>query len=130
MVAFDHKNRTVHRLVAQAFIPNPNGLAEVNHKDGNKSNNSVENLEWVTSSENKKHAYNIGLNAPPKPKKGSSNFWAKLTEQDVAYIRSHYKLRDKNFGLSALARKFGVSEPAIHAIVNNKKWRNTNVSIL
>lgn len=64
-VALSKKGRTyyfrIHRLVANVFIPNPNNLPQVNHKDGDKFNNCVDNLEWCTCSDNIKHAYSIGL---------------------------------------------------------------------
>lgn len=56
----------VHRLVAKAFIGNPDGLPQVNHKDGNKLNNSASNLEWVTASENLKHSYRSGIHKPSR----------------------------------------------------------------
>lgn len=63
--------RKIHRLVAEAFIPNesPSYRREINHIDGNKQNNSVENLEWCTGSENMRHAIRIGLYTP-KPSRG------------------------------------------------------------
>lgn len=55
----------LHRLLALTFIPNPNNCPEVNHKDGNKLNNDIDNLEWCTSSQNKYHAYKYGLKTAP-----------------------------------------------------------------
>lgn len=55
------KNIFIHRILAIYFIPNPENKLEVNHKDGNKQNNDINNLEWVTKSENQKHAFKIGL---------------------------------------------------------------------
>ena len=57
----NRKNRNVHRLIAETFIPNPDNLPCVNHKDGNKLNNAVDNLEWCTHSENTLHAFRTGL---------------------------------------------------------------------
>ena len=68
------KYYTIHRLVAKAFIPNPNNYKEINHIDGNKRNNYVDNLEWCTRSQNMLHAYNKGL------KKGISKYNKKVLQ--------------------------------------------------
>ena len=61
VVKIERKTYKIHRLVALAFIENPNNLPQVNHIDGNKTNNNIQNLEWVTNSENQLHAYKNGL---------------------------------------------------------------------
>lgn len=76
--------KRIHRLVAMAFIPNSDCKPDVNHIDGNKWNNSVSNLEWVTSSENNLHAYQLGLNIK---RAGIKNPAAKLTLDDIRFIR-------------------------------------------
>lgn len=72
------KIKSVHRLVALHFIPNPQGKPQTNHKDGNKQNNHIDNLEWVTPSENQLHAFVSGLN---KQKKGLNHILSKQIYQ-------------------------------------------------
>lgn len=66
-------NITLHRLLALTFIPNPNNYPQVNHKDGNPLNNSLDNLEWCTQSQNIKHAYDNGLMKPQRGKRKNTN---------------------------------------------------------
>ena len=63
----EETNALAHRLVAQAFIPNPDNLPEINHKDGNRANNQVSNLEWCTAQENTIHSWRMGLAKPHAP---------------------------------------------------------------
>jgi hypothetical protein len=69
MFSRNNKNycRKVHRLVAEAFIPNPDNLPQINHKDGNRANNQVSNLEWCTAKENAIHSWRTGLAKPHAP---------------------------------------------------------------
>lgn len=109
----------VHCAVAKLFLDNPNCLPQVNHKDGNKDNNAVDNLEWCTCSENIRHAFDLGLNKPRRCEKAPS---AKLKLSDVQYIRAHYTPRDKEFGARALAKRFGVSHRSINRIIHGVTW--------
>ena len=73
-----HKNSSVHILVALAFVPNPLGKHQVNHKDGDRGNNCFDNLEWVTASENIRHSFNVlGKISPAKGRMGKSHYAAK-----------------------------------------------------
>lgn len=110
--------KEVHRLVAQAFLPNTDNLPEVNHIDCDKTNNSVDNLEWVTREENTAHALFHGL----KPK-GDNHKSSKLTRKQVDWIRSHYIPNDINLGAKALAEKFSVSISTIYRIMSNNAWK-------
>ena len=112
------KIRMIHKLVAEAFIPNPLNKLEVNHLDGNKLNCHFSNLVWATSSENKRHAISIGLQ-----KSGAEHHNAKLTNTQIDFIRKVYIRGDKTFGARALAKTFGVSKTAIKFIVEGKTYR-------
>ena len=113
------KTRTVHRLVACAFVPATPGKDFVNHIDGNKQNNAANNLEWVTRSENMKHAYCNNL----KTSNGSKNGRHKLDESDVAFIRKRYVKGSKEYGCLALAKKYGVAHQTISAVTTNQNWK-------
>ncbi len=107
----------LHRLVAQAFIPNPENKPEVNHIDGNKSNNHISNLEWCTHSENMQHAVKSGL--------VTQKHIRKLTEQDVQTIRKEYIKGSKGSnGVLAMARKYNVCEMTIYKILQGKSYKN------
>lgn len=99
----------VHRLVAIAFIPNPNNLPEVNHKDGKRDNPSVENLEWVTQSENRLHAARVlGTVRPPRNNKMSFE----IAEE----IRSRYV--PKIFGCRRIAALYKINKKTVMGIVH------------
>lgn len=119
-VNYKAKDYRVHRLVAENFIPNTNNKETVNHIDGNKDNNHVNNLEWSNRHEQLAHAYNLGLK---KSLKGCSNVNAKLTTEQVRYIRENYKPYSKEFGTVALGIKFGVNNSTIGDIVRGVTYK-------
>jgi hypothetical protein len=118
----EHKGKSyfVHRLVAFNFLDKPNYKCEVNHIDGNKFNNFISNLEWVTHSENLQHAFDNGL---AKKMMGSKNHKAKLNEDDVREIRK-IASQKRNYGRKDIAKKYGVTEKHIQDIVNSKTLWN------
>ena len=108
------KQCKVHRLVLQAFSPNPENKPQANHKDGVKTNNYLDNLEWSTNSENIQHAYDTGLNS----NKGERNPRSKLNADIVKNIRDNkYNLNRFEF-----AACYGVCVSTIEKIINNKLW--------
>lgn len=113
--------RFIHRLVADAFIEKQDGKTQINHIDGDKTNNSSDNLEWVTCEENIRHAWNHGL---ARTNCGEEHGNSKLTIEAVKYIREHYKPRDREFGQRALARKFGVTQHPIMMVIKERTWKN------
>lgn len=117
------KTFCVHRLVALAYIPNPDNKRAVNHKDGNKHNNNVSNLEWVTWSENQKHAVLNGLAIVPNLGYGENHPASKLNNVDVAMIKV---LLDNGFNTEQIAKRFNVHQTHISAIKLNKTWKQVN----
>lgn len=105
---------SVHRLVADAFLDNHDNKKVVNHIDGNKLNNCVTNLEYVTYSENNQHAYDTGLKS-----KGEDFYNAKLSYSDVIEIRKEYP----SLNLNQLSKKYNVSRGTIRDVVNNITWK-------
>lgn len=104
----EYKSFLVHRLVAEEYLPNPDDLPCVNHKDGDKKNNHVSNLEWCTNQANTDHAMQAG------------NFKAKLTADDVKAIR----LVGKTKPYSELAKQYGITRMMVYRIVNRKSWKH------
>jgi hypothetical protein len=98
------KEKSVHRLVAQEYLPNPENKPQVNHKNGIKCDNRVCNLEWVTASENKIHSLKLGLS-----KSGENHHKSKLTKEQALLIREDKRpnkeiVREYNMSLSNICR--------------------------
>lgn len=105
------KHYLVHRIVAEVFLPKIYGKDIVNHKDGNKQNNSIENLEWCTSSENLLHSYKKNLRDLPN---------RKLTAEQVKDCRY---MKSIGFPLTKMMKKYNISNSTASEIVNYKRYK-------
>lgn len=112
----------IHRLVAIAYLPNPDNKAEVNHKDGNKKNNKLNNLEWTTRAENRAHAYATGLMDGIMGENCTSS---KLTKKEVKEIFKKYY--SGKYTLSQLGAEYGVHKQTIYGILKGLSWKGTGL---
>lgn len=106
----------IHKWVALTYIPNPNNYEDINHKDGNKLNNCLDNLEWCDKAYNTSYNKTIGINL-----KGSQIGTSKLTEEDVLIIKECLSCGIEQ---RVLANKFNVNRATINGIANNKQWNH------
>lgn len=112
------KTYRAHRLVLMAFKPvDDMDKLEVNHINGDKKDNRLENLEWVTSSENQKHAFKTGLQ---EARKGEKSNFSKLSDDDIKLI---FELRKQGLLQREIAERVGCTRSNISYILNNKTWQ-------
>lgn len=114
---------SIHRLMAQAFIPNPDNKSQINHLNGIKDDNRLENIEWATQEENMRHAYDTGLKTFPV---GELNSNTTLSEEDVANIIDEY---NKGKTLPQMSEEKQISLSILRGIIYGKSWTHHSDSI-
>jgi len=114
-----HKTKTIHKLVATAFIPNPENKPWINHKNSIRKDNEETNIEWCTPTENNKHCYDKGRQ---KIHYGEQHPGSKLTEDQVKEIRNKYSYY--KYTMPMLSKEYSISIGSIQAILNNQTWKN------
>jgi len=116
-------HKSTHIYLAESFIENPENKSQVNHKDGDKENNHISNLEWNTPSENAIHAYENGLSFS---KKGEDCYISKFTNKEVEYIYTN----PENLTMIQLAEKFNRDKRIIHSIWERKCWKSITENLI
>jgi hypothetical protein len=117
------KQPLIHRLVAEAFIPNPENKPQVNHIDGNKLNNNVDNLEWCTCAENMIHCVNLlGKKGNPPHYSGEKNPAAKLSNEDVIDIRNKLSSRITN---KQISNEYNISNTTVWKIKTYQTYKSS-----
>lgn len=111
----------IHRLVAQAFIPNPDSLPDVNHKDGNKHNNELSNLEWCTKTENMLHAVRTGIMDNQRKIVGQNNI--KIKSKPVLQFSLDGKFIQEFSSVNEVCRLFGYKQGAISNVCRGERNR-------
>lgn len=116
VVSISHKQTLLHRIIATAFVPNPDNKETVNHINGIKTDNRIENLEWLTNGENMAHASKLGLLSG----KGQTSHNVILSESQVIEMR-----KQGNEGLKAkeIAANFNISVRQTHSILSGESWK-------
>lgn len=110
------KSFFIHRVVGLTFINNIHNKPQINHKDGNKANNNLYNLEWCNPSENGIHAYKTGLS---KKQIGENASQSKLKNKDVINIKYLY---NKGISQGKIAKRYNINQTSVHNIVKGKTW--------
>jgi len=123
----EHNKRTnkyLHRLLCIAFIWNPINYPSVNHKDGNKTNNNLDNLEWCTQKQNMRHGYSTGLIPKKVNPKGEKGIAAKLTDNQVKEIKKRLNIGDRIIDIAA---DYPIKEGAIGEIKAGRSWGHIQI---
>jgi hypothetical protein len=108
------KRKQVHILLATAFIPNPENKTQINHKNGIKLDNRIENLEWCTPSENIQHAFDTGLKTPVAP-------MSKINFEIAEEIRRRFKAGEKT--MTELGSIYGIHQSNVSRLINKNHWK-------
>lgn len=116
--------KIIHRLAAKAFISNDFNKPQVNHIDGNKLNNKISNLEWMSNSENQLHAYSLGLQPS---RAGENNIKAKITNKNVTELKVLY---NSGKTIIDISKMMNINVSIIRNIIYGRTWKTNTIEII